>query len=81
MTVSGSPPPNVEWWRDDILIDSTLIDFPERKANQLIIQNLQRHNRGATYECRASNTNLIPAVSSSITIDMYRKYFYETIVY
>lgn len=50
------------------------------KANQLIVQNLQRYNRGATYVCKASNTNLVPPVSSSVSIDMYRKYSPSQIV-
>ncbi|XP_077302331.1 contactin-3-like [Arctopsyche grandis] len=73
IVTGGTPLPTVEWWRDDILLDSsdTSSAYPMVKANQLIIQNLQRYNRGATYVCKASNTNLIPPVSSSVTIDMY----------
>lgn len=66
----------MEWWRDDILVDSadTSSAFPRVKANQLNVRGLQRKDRGGVFVCKASNTDLAPAVSSSVTIDMYCKY-------
>lgn len=77
---AGRPEPKIRWWRGETLIDtgnegvlvpSSPMSF--LKQNQLIIEALNRYDQGAVYTCQASNSNLSAPVSSSVTIEMFRK--------
>lgn len=74
---AGRPEPKIRWWRGETLIDTGNEGVPghmsPNKQNQLIIEALSRYDQGAVYTCQASNSNLSAPVSSSVTIEMFRK--------
>ena len=67
----GDPPPQVTWWRDSHLIDSSYEGSYSRTVqNGLRLHNVSRAELGAQLTCQASNNNLSLPVSNRVTIDM-----------
>lgn len=48
--------------------------YPNIRQNMLIVRELSRADLHATFDCQASNNNISQPVSTSVAIDMYRKY-------
>jgi hypothetical protein len=72
----GRPPPQLTWWRNDVLIDSSF-DVNQDQGmvkNDLIIQNLQRSDLQAVLTCKASNNNRTAPVTNDVTLDMNCKF-------
>lgn len=44
-------------------------------VNRLEIPELSRNDHNTTFRCEASNTNLVPSVEMSTTVEMLREYF------
>lgn len=71
---TGRPLPRLVWWRDGRIIDdSYATTFENTVRNDLWLQSLGRQDVDVTLTCEASNSNLTQAVSTSVTIDLYRK--------
>ena len=69
--LAGDPPPQVTWWRDSHLIDSSYEGSYSRTVqNGLRLHNVSRAELGAQLTCQASNNNLSLPVSNRVTIDM-----------
>lgn len=80
--VLGDPLPQVTWWRDSHLIDSSYEGSYSRTVqNGLSIKNLSRAELGAQLTCQASNNNLSLPVSTRVTIDMKCKSFIHAYYY
>ena len=68
---AGDPSPQVTWWRDSHLIDSSYeASYSRTVQNGLSLKDLSRAELGAQLTCQASNNNLSLPVSSRVTIDM-----------
>lgn len=72
----GKPRPSVRWWRGETLVESTdssdgFPNFPQVRANTLLVRSLTRQDHGVTYTCQASNTNLVPPMSATVSVQMY----------
>ncbi|XP_026479796.1 synaptogenesis protein syg-2 [Ctenocephalides felis] len=76
MVSGGKPRPSVRWWRSETLVESTdssdgFPNFPQVRANTLLVRSLTRQDHGVTYTCQASNTNLVPPMSATVAVQMY----------
>ena len=70
----GKPLPQLVWWRNGEIIDDTFVTTSENTVhNDLLIRKLSRHDLNATLTCQASNSNLTQSMSSSVSIDLFRK--------
>ena len=72
--ISGSPPPQLNWWREHALLDGSYESSePHKIINTLLIENLQRNDLHSILTCQASNNNISNPVSTSVKIDMHCK--------
>lgn len=71
---TGRPPPRVIWYLENVVIDesydqiyngTTLISI-----NTLKYPNIGRQHLNARFVCQASNTNLAPAESKVVILDV-----------
>lgn len=77
---SGQPPPRVTWWRENFLLDESYGVVPERRVqNVLKLESLKREHLKAVFLCMAGNSNLSSPISSTVTLDMNREYFFHYI--
>uniref|UniRef100_T1IV98 Ig-like domain-containing protein n=1 Tax=Strigamia maritima TaxID=126957 RepID=T1IV98_STRMM len=71
----GWPPPAVTWWRGDILMNGNYeVTSLGIVRNDLVVPALSREHFGATFTCKASNTNLTKPMETSINLDMNCKF-------
>ena len=69
---AGSPPPQLNWWREHALVDGSYEeDQAGKTVNSLMIENLQRSDLHSILTCQASNNNISNPVSNSVKIDMH----------
>ena len=69
---AGTPPPQLNWWREHALIDGSYDHEDGHKTvNTILIENLQRTDLHSILTCQASNNNISNPVSSSVKIDMH----------
>jgi hypothetical protein len=70
--LAGDPPPQVTWWRDSHLADSSFESTSYGRAvqNTLTVASLGRDHLGAAYTCQASNNNISLPASARVNIDM-----------
>ncbi|XP_047497342.1 kin of IRRE-like protein 2 [Penaeus chinensis] len=65
----GKPPPQVKWWREGELQDAELEkSIGGEYRNTLKIGPLTREHLGAQYVCQVRNHELVPALSTSVTL-------------
>ena len=68
---AGVPAPDVTWWRDGHLVDSSFEETYKRTVqNTLSIPNLSRDELSTTLTCMASNNNISVPASNKVIIDM-----------
>ena len=67
--------PQLSWWRDSHLIDSSFEKtFGRTVQNTLSVPQVSREDLGAMLTCQASNNNISAPASSRVTIDLKCKY-------
>ena len=63
--------PQVTWWRDNHLIDSSFEKtFSKTVQNTLSVPQVTREDLGATLMCQASNNNISAPASTRATVDL-----------
>lgn len=77
IATGGRPSPRVSWWLEHALID----DQYERMSNKMVknvlhLENLTRQYLNRVFTCQATNNNIVAPISSDITIDINRKFFF-----
>lgn len=67
----------MRWWRGETLLDSKdePDDSQDVRRNTLIVNELSRADLHAVFECQASNNNISQPMSTSVAIEMHRKYY------
>ena len=69
--ITGSPTPEVSWWRDSHLIDSTYeTTFSSTVQNTLTLTKVTRSDLGATLTCQAKNNNISLPTRNKVSIDL-----------
>lgn len=70
----GRPPPTVNWWYNNEIVNHSSTILSERRVrNTLILNRLERKHLKAIFTCQASNNNVTNPISASIHLDMNRK--------
>ena len=63
--------PQVTWWRDSHLIDSSFEKtYSHTVQNTLSVPQVTREDLGAALTCQASNNNISAPASARVTIDL-----------
>lgn len=66
--------PRVIWYEDGRALDGLLEYLPSKQIrNVLHIAELSRSNHGVRYTCAVSNSRVLPALVTTITVLMRRK--------
>ncbi|XP_054263160.1 neural cell adhesion molecule 2-like [Macrosteles quadrilineatus] len=68
----GHPEPEVTWWRDGILVDTSSDVLSNRRVrNSYALEGLQREDLNSRLTCQASNSPQLAPLSATVTIDLY----------
>lgn len=74
----GRPLPQVTWWRDNYLLNTTSIQIIDKKVkNTLQLPKLERKDLHNSYVCQASNNDVTHPLTSSVTLDLNCKEIIE----
>lgn len=68
--IGGSPPPKVTWHFNGAMDDTYTLEHGDITINRLDISNVTRKFLRARLICRASNTHLVPPLTSEIILDI-----------
>jgi len=69
--LGGRPAPEVSWWRDHRLVDSSYqADSLHRVSNHLQLGPLKRSDLNSIFTCQAANNNVSVPVSTSVKLDL-----------
>lgn len=78
VSAGGNPPPRVEWWANDQLIDDsyerTIVSQVNRVVNLLKVGPLDRSYQGRAYTCKVTNSDLSSPVEQTVNLKVDRKY-------
>ena len=73
--------PQVTWWRDSHLIDSSFEKtFGRTVQNTLSVPQVTREDLGATLTCQASNNNISAPASTRVAIDLKCEFLFLKIL-
>ena len=79
----GYPLPKLVWYTSDseqggivTIADSSYDILGGATRNTLSIARLERSHFGQTFSCQAMNNNVTDPVTTNVTIDMRRKFFF-----
>lgn len=76
----GWPHPKVTWWMGDVLIDeSDQAESSGRVRNELVLGQLDRGHAGKVYKCQAVNNDIVSPLTTDVSIDMYRKFYFSNV--
>jgi hypothetical protein len=68
---AGRPLPQVTWWRDNTLLNTTSIQILDKRVrNTLQLHRLERKDLHNSYVCQASNNDVSHPLTSSVTLDL-----------
>ncbi|XP_071518492.1 uncharacterized protein [Panulirus ornatus] len=68
---AGWPRPRVTWWHGDSLLDDVVDEVRGQVTrNILVLPSLTREDLHRALTCRASNSNLTPPLTASVSLDM-----------
>lgn len=71
LSLAGRPLPQVTWWRDNILLNTTSVQILDKKVkNTLQLSRLERKDLHNSYVCQSSNNDVSPPLTSSVTLDL-----------
>jgi hypothetical protein len=71
----GRPLPQVTWYQGNTLLNTTSIQIVDKKVKNILqLNRLERKDLHNVYVCQSSNNDVIPAISSSVTLDLNCKY-------
>lgn len=77
---AGRPQPKVTWWNGNKEIDQSSHSLSDRRVgNILTLGKLTRQNLHMQLTCQAANNNLTTPITSTVTLDLNRKWWYEYI--
>ena len=69
--VAGDPSPQVNWWKENVLVDQTYEStYSHVVQNTVKIGPLTRSDLGTVLTCLSSNNNISVPVSSKVSIYM-----------
>ncbi|XP_075221808.1 neural cell adhesion molecule 2-like [Lycorma delicatula] len=72
VAISGRPAPRVSWWRDGVLLDEADEILSENRVrNLLTLERVERRHLGSLLTCQATNSRLLPPLSTTLSIDLY----------
>ncbi|XP_043801372.1 hemicentin-2-like [Apis laboriosa] len=71
--IGGSPPPKVTWHFNGAMDDTYTLEHGDITINRLDISNVTRKFLRTRLICRASNTHLVPPLTSEIILDINLK--------
>lgn len=78
VSAGGNPPPRVEWWANEQLIDDsyerTIVSQVNRVVNLLKVGPLDRSYQGRAYTCKVTNSDLSSPVEQTVSLKVDRKY-------
>ena len=75
VSLLGDPAPEVTWWRDSHLVDSSFEGtYKHTVQNTLSIPNISKDDLLAELTCSASNNNITIPSKTSVTIEMKCKF-------
>ena len=73
--IGGVPPPRVTWYLENNLLDDTYKrEISDITVNPLNVTRVSREFLRARLICRASNTHLVPPITTEIILDVNREY-------
>ncbi|XP_039282228.1 nephrin [Nilaparvata lugens] len=72
LALGGKPVPKVRWTLNEVVIDESDEQMSGNSVrNVLVLDNLERRHLGSQLTCQASNTKLIPPLSTTVAIELY----------
>lgn len=82
VSAGGNPPPRVEWWANEQLIDDsyerTIVSQVNRVVNLLKVGPLDRSYQGRAYTCKVTNSDLSSPVEQTVSLKVDCKYLFGT---
>ncbi|RWS31547.1 nectin-2-like protein, partial [Leptotrombidium deliense] len=77
VAIGGKPSPSLIWFFDNQMIDDSYFteNTTENVVNELLLKQLKRDFVDSVLSCKADNYYLLPPISASLRLEIYRKYY------